>query len=285
MKIKCHCERPQGVWQSFLRDGFGRIDRHSQLFVVSLFAMTLLVSPLSWASQQDDGGIHGVYVGMDEGDFLKVYPKNNLRGLRHLGVNDWLSFNEPLNDPFHEVVTFNFQNEKLVQWKLNDRPELVKEYLGEFCFYQDPSVIYQGVREVLLRMPYKDFLNVTNRQRPVLFTEFYLEGTARFASSTEFIVTPDDPPCCKEGFTIVKLGMSLGLAKTPGPVEGVVAHELAHRVLDSIRKGNVNCDAERAANHLIVQWGFKKELREASRLFGQRKGDPAACQEVVHKLK
>ena len=161
----------------------------------------------------------------------------------------------------------------------DDRPEVIKEYLDEFCFYRDPDLIYRAIQEVLLRMPYKDFLNVTNRQRPVLFTEFYIEGTARFASSTEFIVKEDTPPCCQQGFTLVKLGMGLGLAKTPDPIEGVVAHEIAHRVLDSIRKGHVNCDAERAANALIKKWGFKKEFKEASRLFGQRKGDPAACQE------
>lgn len=160
-----------------------------------------------------------------------------------------------------------------------DRAKVIKAYLGEFCFYQSPSLIYQAISDVLLRMPYKDFLNVTNRQRPVIFTEFYDSGTARFASSSEFILTKDDPPCCKEGFTIIKLGMGLGLAKTPGPIEGVVAHEIAHRVLDSIRKGNVNCDAERAANVLIRKWGFKKEFKEASKLFGQKKGDPAACQE------
>ena len=222
---------------------------------------------------------------MEQGDFLKSYPQNKWRDYRHVGSDDWLTYNNPLDDPMHEIITFYFHDQKLKSWRRNDRPEVIKEYLGEFCFYQDPSLIYKAVKDVLLRMPYKDFLNVTNRQRPVLFTEFYLEGTARFASSTEFIVTKDDPPCCKEGMTIVKLGMSLGLAKTPGPIEGVVAHELAHRVLDSIRKGNVNCDAERAANALIRKWGFKKELKEASRLFGQRKGDPAACQEVPHKLK
>jgi len=164
-----------------------------------------------------------------------------------------------------------------------DRPEVIREYLAEFCFYQEPSLIYQAIKDVLLRMPYKDFLNVTNRQRPILFTEFYDSGTARFASSSEFMVAKDAPPCCQEGFTIIKLGMGLGLAKTPGPIEGVVAHEIAHRVLDSIRKGNVNCDAERAANHLIIKWGFKKEFKEASRLFGQKKGDPAACQESAKK--
>jgi len=194
-----------------------------------------------------------------------------------------LSYNKPLNDPFHEAVTFYFQKEKLKSWKLNDRPELIKEYLGEFCFYQEPSLTYRAIKDVLLRIPDKDFLNVTNRQRPILFTEFYDSGTARFASSTEFIVTEEMPPCCKEGFTLIKLGMALGLAKTPGPIEGVVAHELAHRVLDHIRKGNVNCDAERASNALIKKWGFKKEFKEASQLFGQKKGDPAACQETPRK--
>jgi hypothetical protein len=245
------------------------------LFIV----VFLLCSLRAWASPKVDGGIHGVFVGMPESDFFKIYPKDNLRDLRHEGLNEWFTYNEPIDDPLHEVVTFYFQNNKLYSWKLNDRTEVIKEYLGEFCFYQDPSLIYQAIKDVLLRMPYNDFLNVTNRHRPVLFTEFYSEGTARFASSSEFIVTEDDPPCCTEGFTLVKLGMSLGLAKTPGPIEGVVAHELAHRVLDSIRKGNVNCDAERAANALIRKWGFKKEFKEASRLFGQKKGDPAACQE------
>ena len=160
-----------------------------------------------------------------------------------------------------------------------ERSEAIKEYLNEFCFYQDPDVIYRAIKDVLLRMPYKDFLNVTNRQRPVIFTEFYNEGTARFASSSEFMVAPNAPACCREGFTLIKLGMSLGLSRTPGPIEGVVAHELAHRVLDHIRKGNVNCDAERASNALIKKWGFKKEFKEASKLFGQKKGDPAACQE------
>ncbi|MBF0504372.1 MAG: hypothetical protein HQL14_04635 [Candidatus Omnitrophica bacterium] len=161
----------------------------------------------------------------------------------------------------------------------NDRSDFIKKYLDEFCFFQEPSLIYQAISDVLQRMPYKDFLNVTDRQRPIIFTEFYISGTARFASSSEFIVTPNDPPCCKEGFTIIKLGMGLEGAGSKGPIEGVVAHEIAHRVLDHIKKGNVNCDAERRSNALIKEWGFKKEFQEASRLFGQKKGDPAACQE------
>ena len=256
--------------------------RNKNLLLV-LVGGLLLIFPRSSAAYEDNALIEDVYVDMQESDLLKIYLKNELRDMRHEGVNDWLTYNEPTHDPLHALITFHFQKEKLVSWKFNDRPEVIKEYLEEFFFYQEPSLIYHAVKDVLLRMPYKDFLNVTNRERPILFTEFYDSGTARFASSSEFIVTPDDPPCCKEGFTIVKLGMGLGLAKTPGPIEGVVAHEIAHRVLDSIRKGNVNCDAERAANRLIKKWGFKKEFREASQLFGQKKGDPDGCQEVPHK--
>ncbi len=248
-----------------------------------ILLVLLICSSRALAYQKESAALHSVQLGMEQGDFLKLYPQHKLRDFRHEGTEDWLTYNEPLNDPFHEVVTFYFKDEKLISWKVNDRPEVIKEYLGEFSFYQDPSLVYKAIVDVLLRMPLKDFLNVTNRQRPMLFTEFYDSGTARFASSSEFIVTKDDPPCCTEGFTIVKLGMSLGLARTAGPMEGVIAHEIAHRVLDSIRKGNVNCDAERAANRLIIKWGFKKEFKEASHLFGQKKGDPAACQEVAHK--
>lgn len=253
--------------------------------ILTLAGIFLLFASLALASPKYDMDAHGVFAGMQEGDFLKVYPLEKIRDLRHEGPNDWLTYNEPINDPFHSTVTFYFQNDKLNQWKLNDRPEVVKEYLSEFSFYQDPSLTYQAISEVLSRMPYNDFLSVTRRQRPMLFTEFYSEGTARFASSSEFIVNEGNPPCCSEGFTLVKLGMSLGLAKTPIPIEGVVAHEIAHRVLDTIKKGNVNCDAERAANVLIRKWGFKKEFKEASRLFGQKKGDPAACQESAKPSK
>lgn len=250
---------------------------------LTIILLLVLISSRAMANEKAEGGIRGVFIGMQEGDFLKNFPQNRIRDLRHVGVDDWLTYNEPMDDPFHEEVTFYFQNERLIQWRLNDRPEVIKEYLNEFSFYQDPSLIYKAIYEVLLRMPYQDFLYVTNRQRPVLFTEFYDSGTARFASSSEFIVTENDPPCCSGGFTIIKLGMGLGLARTPGPIEGVVAHEIAHRVLEHIKKGDVSCDAERASNALIKKWGFKKEFKEASRLFGQKKGDPAGCQEVTHK--
>ena len=160
-----------------------------------------------------------------------------------------------------------------------DRKQVMDQYLSEFCSLQGFPKIFTAIQDVLMRMPYKDFLIVTNRQRPVIFMEVYDSGTARFASSQELIIDKKDEPCCREGFTVIKLGLGLDGAKDSVPIKGVVAHELAHRVLDHIRKGYVNCDAERQANRLIKKWGFGKEFLEASRVFGQRKGDPAGCQE------
>ncbi len=248
-------------------------------FVILGHVSTTLASGI----KKDNAGFHGVFTGMEEDRFFKIYPMAKARTYRQNGPDEWVTFNEPLKNNFHGVVTFYIQNGKISQWKLNDRPEVIEEYLGEFCSLQGFPIIYTAIKDVLQRMPYGDFLNVTGRQRPVIFTEFYDSGTARFASSSEFIISKNDPPCCREGFTIVKLGLGLGLAKTPVAVEGVVAHELAHRVLDSIRKGHVDCDAERAANRLIKKWGFTKEFREASKIFGQKKGDPASCQENPRK--
>jgi hypothetical protein len=125
---------------------------------------------------------------------------------------------------------------------------------------------------------------VTNRARPVFFSEFYDSGTARFASSQEFIFRPEDPPCCSEGFTLLKIGLGIGISDKPGPIEGVIAHELAHKVLEHIRNGKVNCNAEREANRLVKKWGFEEEFKEASKLFGSKKGDPAGCQEIGAKI-
>ena len=80
------------------------------------------------------------------------------------------------------------------------------------------------------------------------------------------------------------MGLGLAQAKTSDAIEGVVAHELAHRVLDHIRQGHTDCDAERAANALIKTWGFTKEFEEASKMFGHKEGDPAPCQEKEEKL-
>jgi hypothetical protein len=165
--------------------------------------------------------------------------------------------------------------------KNENRSEKIRLYLTEFssgAFAMGEGKIHQAITRVLEKMPYKDFLKVTDPRRPMIFTEVWDTGTARFASSTEMIVENHETPCCQNGFTIVKLSMALN----DGPIEaieGVVAHEIAHRVLDNIKRGPVDCNAERASNRLIKRWGLKKEFEEAKNIFGTKKGDSVSCQE------
>ncbi len=73
-----------------------------------------------------------------------------------------------------------------------DRGKAIDKYLDEFCSLQGFPKIFTAIKEVLRRMPYKDFLYVTNRKRPVFFIEVYDSGTARFASSQEVIFSKNE---------------------------------------------------------------------------------------------
>lgn len=252
-------------------------------FNLAILSLLLIFQNNIWAASDRPEAHHGISVGMSEQKFYKKYPSDKIRSFRQDGPDHWLSYNEPLKGVADQVVTFYFQKDRVVSWKLNDRAEIIKEYLEEFCSIDQNSIIYKAIVNVMLKMPYKDFLYITNRERPIIFIDYYDSGTARFASSQEFIVSESEPPCCQEGFTIIKLGQGLGIATTPEAIEGVVAHEIAHRVLEHIKKGNVNCNAERAANKLIKQWGFTKQFEEAKKVFGTRKGDPVGCQEAPAK--
>ena len=33
------------------------------------------------------------------------HPQKNLRDFRHDGAKDWLTYNKPIDDPLHELVT------------------------------------------------------------------------------------------------------------------------------------------------------------------------------------
>jgi hypothetical protein len=221
--------------------------------------------------------IEDVYKDMAQSEFYKVYPKQKARSYRQNNHEQWITYNHRRG-----IVSFHVVDGKVRDWEINDRQEAINEYVPEFVsgqFAQDDAKIGRAIEDVLKRMPFEDFLKVTDRRRPVIFTETWDSGTARFANSTEFVVGEDDIACCQEGFTLLKLSLSLNQAKTPDAIKGIVAHELAHRVLDHIKNGHVSCNAEREANALIQKWGFKKELKEAGQLFGHKEGDPAPCQE------
>lgn len=161
------------------------------------------------------------------------------------------------------------------------RAMMVNRYMAEFS-----SGVFKGsnigpaIREVLMRLPADDLKTVMNRRRPVVFVEAYDAGTARFVSSSEMILTKNDVPAFQEGMTIVKISTALENG-SPEAIQGIVAHELAHRVLDHVRLGKVSCQSEREANHLVKSWGFIKEYEAASKEYGRaREGSGiASCQE------
>lgn len=230
--------------------------------------------------------INGVYLGMSQEQFTRIYPRKAARTYRSDRTEEWITFAEPLKgSPLH-TLTFHFKQGKVLGWALDDRDEVLNEYAGEFCsqgIARGMPRIFTALKEVLRRMPLSDFLNVTDRHRPVLFTEYYDSGTARFANTSEIMTSDDDAVAADKGMTIIKLSSALNEADSPAPVEGVLAHELAHRVLDHARKGRVSCKEEREANRLIKQWGFTEEFKEASRLFGHKEGDPVSCHEDDQK--
>lgn len=240
-----------------------------------LFLFFLFVSP----GFGEEASLPGIKIGMSKARFNKIYPKAKTRTYRTEARDEWLTFTHPKGN---DIVTFHFQENKLLDWKLNDRKEATREYLAEFCsgtIREGFPKIYGAISHVLTHMPTDSFIKATDRQQPVLFTEFFDSGTAQFASSSEIISLPDDVPAFQNGFTLIKLSTGLEQTANPQAIEGIVAHELAHRVLEHIRKGNINCEAEREANRLIKEWGFTESYQEASKAFGhEAHGDgPNPC--------
>ena len=165
--------------------------------------------------------------------------------------------------------------------KPDERAKMVDAYLDQFCSPDlRGAVVGSAIRDVMMRLPADAFVKVVDRRRPVLFTEVYDAGTAKFASSSEIIVGKSDVPAFQEGMTILKLSTALNNGPQAA-AEGIVAHELAHRVLDHVRRGEVSCKAEREANRLVKAWGFAAEYKSASDEFGTKKagGHVASCQE------
>lgn len=159
----------------------------------------------------------------------------------------------------------------------DERAQAVDAYLAEFSA---PSFMKSktgpAIRAVLLKMPADALQKVMDRRRPVMFVETPSSGTARFATSSEVIMTEEDKPAYQEGMTLILISDALSDG-TPEAIQGIVAHELAHRVLEHIRTGHTSCTAEREANALIKSWGFVKEYESASAEFGQAKvGDGVA---------
>ncbi|MBF0386392.1 MAG: hypothetical protein HQL20_00885 [Candidatus Omnitrophica bacterium] len=251
--------------------------------VIGILAFSfILIQPQSQADKIAEPRFNNVYPQMAKDRFSRLYPRKAARTYRENGPDEWITFSEPFIGPAVHTITFHLQQGRVLGWALDDRSEVVLEYLGEFCsqgILNGMPKIHEALTDVFMRIPQADFLQVTDRHRPVLITEYYDAGTARFANTSEIIASDTDALAGDKGLTIIKLSSALNDADSAEPIKGVLAHELAHRILAHALKGKVTCQDERQANQLIRKWGFTSEYKAAVRLFGRKEGDPVSCRE------
>lgn len=234
----------------------------------------------AWA---EEPVLDGISSGMNQEEFQAVYPKEKARTYRTEGTEEWITFDGPPGEG-PSTVTFHLIENVLMDWAVNDREEVVREYLGEYCsqgIVQGLPKTYSAITHALSKIPWDAFLKVTERSRPVLFTEYHYTGVGRFANSSEISSTPGDAPSFQDGFMLIKLSAELEDRGAEEAIEGVILHELAHRVLDHVRtrQGRSPCDIEKEANGLVKSWGFEAQYLAAKGTFGSAAaGVPAICE-------
>lgn len=205
--------------------------------------------------------------GMAKSDLLSHFSKDKERTYRVEGREEWITLEDKAKDKIR-LVTFYIKDGRLSSWKWNDRREVTREYMGEFCseaLLNSPK-IRSAIRDVFERIPEEIFLFVTRRDFPALFVEYYTKGNPRLSNSGEVRILKDDPPTFGKGIWIVKINSELEQIADKAAVEAIVAHELAHRVLRQAPEKNDTAEKERAANRLIKKWGFEKEFLSARAL-------------------
>ena len=226
----------------------------------------------------------GVRPGITQTQLEKKFPRATARTYRQENNQEWITFDLPPKVfPPIKLVTFHLMDNRVADWSLDDRQEVVREYLQEFCsqtIITGHPKIFTAIKNVFEKIPTDVLLAVTKRSRPVFITEYHTRGIGRYASSSEIIATPDDIDSMQDGFTLLKLTTELEDAQEPRAIEGIVAHELAHRYLEHFKRKPYSCKFEKEANHLIQDWGFKEEFKLASQYFGAHtEGQASECNE------
>ncbi len=148
------------------------------------------------------------------------------------------------------------------------RQKLAQEYLDEFCsrgIVGTSPKTYAAIQDVLVRVPLKVFFTITQRDYPILFTEYHYQGQGRLATSSSVRRMEEDPPTFGNGFWMVKISAELEDVYTQEVITGIIAHEVAHRYLGHhpSKTRLAASRLERMANHLVQRWGFDKEFQAA----------------------
>ncbi len=161
-----------------------------------------------------------------------------------------------------------------------NRDQAIKQYLAEFVsgnIQHAFSSVDVALHNVLRKVPDHVFQAVTDRKRPVIFVDYYTSGIARFAGSTEFVFREGDQPAFQDGFYLIQLGDALDSVEDPIAIEGVILHEIAHRILEHLKADHFSCALEREANRLVKSWGFEQEFLKAKEYFGSKSPGDSPC--------
>jgi hypothetical protein len=242
-------------------------DRGQARLWLFLFLMVACFVPEVYSAAEGPESHWQPRAGMSKQELLEHFSINKERTYRIQGRQAWMTFEDGQGDKIR-LITFHLEDGRVTDWARDDRKEVVREYTGEFCsqaLLNSPKFC-AAIRDVLTRMPDEAFLFVTRRDFPVLFTEYYSEGNARLSNSGEVLALEDDPPTFTRGIWIVKINDGLQRIAGQEAIEGIMAHELAHRVLRHSPNEKDMIQAEKAANRLIKEWGFQKEFTAAARL-------------------
>lgn len=217
---------------------------------------------------------------------IEVFEFTEMRSFRNVegGVN--ITFNYRKDGKIVDTVTFYLEDNKVKRWIIDDRDEMAKQYLMEFAsgILLSNHKAKTALKNALVKLPKDVFLDVTDRSRPIIFLDHYTKGIARFASSKEFRMRDEDPPTFSDGFYIIQIGSEL-IDKAQGTegIEGVILHEIAHRVLEHLRQPASSCEFERDANRLVIKWGYEVEYKKASELFGAKKKGDSPCKDLLNE--
>ncbi|MBF0215358.1 MAG: hypothetical protein HQL30_00010 [Candidatus Omnitrophica bacterium] len=238
-----------------------------------IFCAVLMAGLVSFYARQAFPS--GIVAGMTREELLGVYPEPDKLTYRTEPNKEWITFNNKEDSSPGEIITFRLVDGKVEGWDLDDRHEFIREYVGEFAsgYYRNAnSLTGKAILNVLTSLPWKDVLVLTNRKRPVVFVENHSDGPGRIANSTDMRSFKGDPPTCTEGLWIVKLSTELEGADSVDEIESIVAHEMAHYLLDNGMRVSADPAStekyEREAADLVEKWGFADEMKKARARFG-----------------
>lgn len=250
-----------------------------QKLLVPILLFSMLISMALANETAPSFQLKNMKKGMPKNKLLRYYPMEKARSYRTDKNQEWITYN--FSGTAHDTLTFTLTDSKVTDWKINDRQEVVAEYLSEFTssgiLFSYPN-IHAALKNALNKLPQEVFWEVTHRSRPIIFMDYLTSGIGRFANSTEFFMRPHDPPAFAQGFYMIKLSDEVENA-SPEEIEGLILHEIAHRTLEHLHSKKISCDMEREANMLVKSWGFEQEFLKAKERFGSKEKGDSPCQD------